>query len=43
MTDWYNGKVSSLENYIDSVGINREKETIKRLRKRLRLIQDAFF
>lgn len=43
MTDWYNGKVSSLENYIDSAGINREKETIKRLRKRLRLIQDAFF
>ena len=41
MTDWYSGKVSSPENYIDSVGINRKKET--RLRERLRLIQDAFF
>lgn len=25
-TDWYCGKVSSLENYIDGVGTNRKKE-----------------
>ena len=26
VTDWYRGKGSSLENYIDGVGTNKKKE-----------------